>query len=270
MTGYDAFQYVLAKLDGHVLTMTFNRPGQLNAVNGDIHGDLTQILALAAKDRDVRAIVLRGEGRAFCAGGDVGTMEGSKAAGEGPNHAERVRETLTAAKLVDEFLAVEVPIVAAVQGYAMGLGATIALLCDVLIMADDAQIADTHVNIGVVPGDGGAVLWPLMMTFGAAKWYLMTGERISGTEAVRLGLALKSVPADRLADEAHAHAAKLARLAPMAVKGTKATLNKIIRERINLVLDTGLLLEGACFISDDHKEAIAAFQQKRPGTFTGR
>lgn len=266
---YEKFKTVLAHRDGHVLTVSLNRPDRRNAINADVHNDLRDILALASADIEVRAIVLRGEGKAFCAGGDVNTMAGATD-GPGPSAAETVRETLHAAEMLDMILAVPQPIVCAVQGFAMGLGATIALLCDVVVMAEDASIADTHVNIGVVPGDGGAVLWPLLASLGAVKWYLMTGERISGVEAARMGLVLKAVPAGELDGEATRLAQKLAEIAPLAVRGTKTTLNKIIRERINLVLDTGLLLEGATFVSDDHKEAVAAFLEKRQATFKGR
>lgn len=268
MTRYADFTTVLARREGAVLVVSLNRPERRNAVNLEMHRDLEAILKLAASDNEVRAIVLRGEGKAFCAGGDVSTMEG--AADEPASPALIVRQTLEAAQMIDMILAAPQPIVCALQGFAMGLGATIALLCDVVIMADDAAIADTHVNIGLVPGDGGVVLWPLAGSLGAARWHLMTGERVSGPEAVRLGLALASVPPDDLDAEALRRATILASLAPLAVQGAKATLNRIIRDRIALTLETGLLLEGATFVSEDHKEAVAAFMDKRQPTFRGR
>jgi enoyl-CoA hydratase len=269
MSPYDAFTTVLARKEGHVLTVSLNRPAQRNAINGEVHESLRQILALAAADEDVRVIVLRGEGKAFCAGGDVNTMAGADD-GPGPSPALTVRSTLDAARMVEMLLGVPQPMVCAVQGFAMGLGATVALLCDVVVMAEDAQIADTHVNIGLVAGDGGAVIWPLLASLGAVKWHLLTGERISGVEAARLGLVLKAVPAAELDDAAQALAARLALVAPLAVRGTKETLNRVIRERINLLLDTGLLLEGATMVSEDHHEAASAFLAKRPAVFKGR
>ena len=269
MSAYADFTTVLAEKAGAVLTVSLNRPAQRNAVNADMHESLRRIFALAAADPEVRAIVLRGEGKAFCAGGDVNTMEGA-GDGPGPSPALTVRSTLEAADMVELLLAVPQPVVCAVQGYAMGLGATIALLCDVVVIAEDAQIADTHVNIGLVAGDGGAVIWPLLAPLGAVKWYLMTGERISGVEAARLGLALKAVPAAELDAAAQALAARLAQVAPLAVRGTKETLNRIVRERVSLVLQTGLLLEGATMVSEDHREAASAFLAKRQPTFQGR
>jgi enoyl-CoA hydratase len=123
--------------------------------------------------------------------------------------------------------------------------------------------------VALVAGDGGAVMWPLIMPFGAAKWYLLTGDPISGVEAARLGMVLKAVPADQLLDEATALAQRLADGPPLAVRGTKATLNRIVRDRMSLVMETGLLLEGATFVSDDHREAAAAFVAKRKPTFRG-
>ncbi|MET0274254.1 MAG: enoyl-CoA hydratase/isomerase family protein [Phenylobacterium sp.] len=270
MSAYDAFTgAVLARLDGHVLTVSLNRPDRRNAINGDIHTGLRQIIDLAAIDDDVRAILLRGEGKAFCAGGDVGTMEGSGTK-ETPSPALRVRETLDAARMVEMILSIPQPTVCALHGFAMGLGATIALLCDVVVMAEDAVVADTHVNIGLVAGDGGAVIWPLLASLGAVKWYLMTGERITGVEAARLGLVLKAVPAAELEAEAQKLATRLAQVAPLAAKGTKETLNRVIRDRMHLLLDTGLLLEGATMVSEDHTEAAQAFLAKRPAVFKGR
>ncbi|GAA0402782.1 enoyl-CoA hydratase [Acrocarpospora corrugata] len=261
---------LLLTVDDGLATIALNRPDRLNAIGGGLETDLLRALAEVAADPSVRAVLLRGEGRAFCAGGDVKDMAGRAADEVGPSAAQQVYQLLHGRDILESILSVPQPIVAAVQGYAMGLGATIALFCDVVVAAEDAQFADTHVAIGLVAGDGGAVAWPLAMPIGAARYYLMTGDRLSGTEAARLGLALRAVPADQLLAEATAVARRLADAAPLAVQGTKATVNKIVRERMNLVLDLGLVLEGATFVSDDHKEAAAAFVAKRKPVFRGR
>src|ERR687892_363547 len=170
MADWGGFETLLVSQEGRLLTVSFNRPDRLNAVGGGLHQEFTEVLTRAGRDDSVGAILLRGEGRAFCVG-----------------------------------------------GYAMGLGATIALFCDVVVAAEDARFADTHVSVGLVAGDGGAVMWPLIMPFGAAKWYLMTGEPISGVEAARLGMVLKAVPADELLDEATGLAQRLAEGSPLAV-----------------------------------------------------
>ncbi|MGI5490110.1 enoyl-CoA hydratase/isomerase family protein [Microtetraspora malaysiensis] len=261
---------LLVDVDDGLATISLNRPDRLNAIGGGLERELAQVLRDVAARRDVRAVLLRGEGRAFCVGGDVKEMAVRAEGEEGPSAGQQVYQLLHGRDILETILSVPQPIVAAVHGYAMGLGATIALFCDVVIAAEDAQFADTHVAVGLVAGDGGAVAWPLAMPIGAARYYLMTGDRLDGAEAARLGLALRAVSAEELRAEATAVARRLAAAAPLAVQGTKATVNKIVRERMNLVLDFGLALEGGTFVSDDHKEAAAAFVAKRAPVFRGR
>ncbi|EPL15601.1 enoyl-CoA hydratase/isomerase family protein [Pseudomonas sp. CF161] len=269
MADYARFRSILAYQQDDVLILTLNRPERLNAVGDDMHEGLEAILQDLCHDTSVRAVLLNGAGRAFCVGGDVKAFADTAAVELTP-YESMALVTQSAARLIERFIAVPQPVVAAVQGYAMGLGATLALMCDVLIIAEDAQIADTHVPIGLVAGDGGALAWPLAMPFGAAKYYLMTGERLNGIEAARLGLALRAVPAEQLQDQALAIVRQLAALPPLAVQGTKRTLNQILRQRSQLLTDTGLHLEAATFLSDDHKEAASAFVEKRTPTYRGR
>lgn len=270
MPDYDKFTKVLARQDGRLLTISLNRPERMNAVGDGLEEQFSEALQLAAGDDSVGAILLRGEGRAFCVGGDVKDFNAAFESEQPQSPARRAIDTLNATRILETILAVPQPIVAAVHGYAMGLGATIALFCDVVLVTEDAKIADSHVSVGLVAGDGGAVIWPLLMPLGAARYYLLTGEPIGGAEAARLGLALKATPAGELDDEAGAIARRLGEGAPMAIQGTKATLNKIVRDRMALNLESGLLLEGATFVSEDHQEASAAFVQKRAPKFSGR
>lgn len=269
MTDYGRFRSILAERHDKVLVLTLNRPERLNAVGDDMHEGLEAILADLHRDTSIRAVVLQGAGRAFCVGGDVKAFADAPAVEQTPHEAMTL-VTRSAGNLIERFLDVPQPIIAAVQGYAMGLGATLALLCDVVLVAEDAQIADTHVPIGLVAGDGGALTWPMGMPMGAAKYYLMTGERISGSEAVRLGLALRTLPAAELQERALEMAQRMAALPPLALQGTKRTLNRILRHRNQLVTEVGLQLEAATFLSADHKEASSAFVEKRPPVFHGR
>jgi enoyl-CoA hydratase len=276
MISYDDLTKVLVTRegpDGLVGVITLNRPDARNAIDSEMTRELHEAFARVAKDTDMRAILLRGEGKSFCVGGDVKMFAAQSAeagAADAPSGGQRVAGLLHGAEVIDLMLAIPQPMVSAVQGHAMGLGSTLAMFCDVMVVADDAKIADTHVSIGLVAGDGGAVTFPLMLPFGVAKWHLMTGEPIIGAEAARLGLALRSVPADELHDTALQVASRFAELPAMAVQGTKATLNRILRDRMDLTLQFGLLYEGATFLSDDHKEAAAAFVERRPPKFTGR
>ncbi|MEU8270796.1 enoyl-CoA hydratase/isomerase family protein, partial [Sphaerisporangium sp. NPDC049002] len=212
------YKTLLVSRDDGLATIALNRPERLNAIGGGLEEELGRALAEVADDPAVRAVLLRGEGRAFCAGGDVKDMAGRAEDEIAPSAGQQVYQILRGRRILETILSVPQPIVAAVHGYAMGLGATIALFCDVVVAAEDAQFADTHVSIGLVAGDGGAVVWPLAMPLGAARYYLMTGDRVSGTEAARLGLALRAVPAGDLLDEATAIARRLADAAPLAVQ----------------------------------------------------
>lgn len=267
---YDDLTKVLVTREGHIGVVSMNRPESRNAIDGELGSQFREALARVAADESMRAILICGEGKSFCVGGDVKMFDEQSSAPAEVSPAAKVIDLLSGTDMIDAILAIPQPTVSAVQGHAMGLGATIAMFCDVMLVADDAKIADTHVNIGLVAGDGGAVTFPLMMPFGTAKWYLLTGEHIVGAEAVRLGLALKSVPADELHAASLEVAGKLAAMPPLAAQGTKATLNQILRNRMDQVLQFGLLYEGATFLSDDHKEASAAFVQRREPKFTGR
>jgi enoyl-CoA hydratase len=272
---YRDFKTLEITQDGRLLSVMLNRPESLNAVGGGMHEELEDLFMVIRRDQTVGAVLLTGSGRAFSSGGDVKgmarTSSGGEERGDERSPAQSVGQMLIGAKtLVANLLDIEQPIVCAVHGYAMGLGATIALCSDVVIAAEDAIIADTHVNIGLVAGDGGAVIWPLLLPINTAKYYLMTGARITGKDAERLGLVLKAVPADELAGEARRIAEELANGPTLAIRWTKTSVNKILRERLNLLFDTSLVLEGATLLSEDHREATAAFVERRRPTYLGR
>jgi enoyl-CoA hydratase len=152
----------------------------------------------------------------------------------------------------------------------MGLGASVALLCDVIFMADTATIGDPHVKVGIVAGDGGVAIWPLALGPARAKQYLLTGDPLSAVEAERIGLINKVVPAADLQAEALAFAQRLAAGAPLAVRYTKLAINKLVKDALNIAFDTSTALELLTFHSDDHLEALAAIREKRPPKFQGR
>ena len=156
------------------------------------------------------------------------------------------------------------------NGPAIGLGASIALLCDVIFMADTAHIADPHVRVGIVAGDGGAVIWPLVLGPARAKQYLLTGDPVSADEAERIGLVNRVVPAAELDAEALAFATRLAAGAPLAVRYTKLAVNKLVKDALATAFDTSTALELVTFLSRDHVEALAALREKRPPEFEGR
>jgi enoyl-CoA hydratase len=209
-------------------------------------------------------VVLTGRGKAFSAGGDFNWFPELRDMGR----MEALRRD--AKQLIWDLLDVEVPIVAAVNGHAMGLGASIALLCDVVFMADTATIGDPHVRVGIVAGDGGVAIWPLALGPARAKQYLLTGDPVPAAEAERIGLVTHVVAADELQDEALAFAQRLAAGAPLAVRYTKLAVNKLVKDALNVAFDTSTALELVTFQSEDHKEALAAWKEKRKPEFKGR
>ncbi len=250
---------------GHVLRVTIDHPSRaLNAVDEHLHHDLTALCAGLKRETEARAVVLTGRGRAFSAGGDFAWFP----ALQEPGRLEALRRE--AKQLVWDLVDVEVPIVAAVNGHAMGRGASIALLCDVIFMADTATIGDPHVRVGIVAGDGGAAIWPLALGPARAKEYLLTGDPLTAAEAERIGLVNHVVPAAELDAQAMAFAARLAAGAPLAVRYTKLVVNKLVKEALNVAFDTSTALELLTFHSEDHREALAALREKRPPVFKGR
>ena len=269
MQDYSGFKNIQVEQDGRLLHVELNRPHALNAVGDGLHEELEEIFAMIGSDRSVGAVLLTGAGRSFCAGADIKELEQPDLDGSTP--LSRVDNMMSMARrLVRNQLGIDQPIVAAVQGYAMGLGANLALFCDVVFAAEDAVFADNHVTVGLVAGDGGTILWPMLLPLAKAKYYLLTGDRIDGTTAEQLGLIHKAVPADQLLGEARALAERLATGPSLAINGTKRGINKLVRERVELGLDTALFAEGMSFLSEDHQEASLAWVEKRPPVFRGR
>ncbi len=261
----DDFTTLKLHRTGDVLRVTIDHPtSPLNAVDEALHHDLTALFAGLKRERDARAVLLTGRGKAFSAGGDFNWFPELQQ----PGRLEALRRD--AKQLIWDLLDVEVPIVAAVNGHAMGLGASIALLCDTIFMADTATIGDPHVRVGIVAGDGGVAIWPLALGPARAKEYLLTGEPLSATEAERIGLVNHVVPAAELDAKATAFVARLAAGAPLAVRYTKLAVNKLVKDALNVAFDTSTAYELLTFHSEDHAEALAALREKRPPAFKGR
>jgi enoyl-CoA hydratase len=249
---YSNYETLAFELTGRVLTVRINRPEALNAVSARLHTELSRVFAEIAQDATVDAVVLTGRGRAFSAGGDLEWFRSIT-----PEQLDVL--FVEARKIILDLVEMPQPIISAINGVAAGLGATLALFCDVIYAADNARISDPHVRIGVTAGDGGAVVWPLLVGMARAKEYLMTGDSVSAAEAERIGLVNRVVPADQLVQQAQAMAERLAKGSRIAIRSTKASLNKHVRDAVNLVLDTSLAFEKECFSDRFHKEAIRAF-----------
>jgi enoyl-CoA hydratase len=250
---------------GDVLKITLDNPRRdLNVVDAQLHHELTGLFAELRTERDARAILLTGSDPAFSAGGDFAWFPELRT----PAALDALQAD--ARRMITDLLDVELPIVCSVNGPAVGLGASVALLCDVIFMADDATISDPHVRAGIVAGDGGAVIWPLLVGPARAKQYLLTGDALTAAEAERIGLVNRVVAASELEAEALAFAARLAEGAPLAVRYTKLAVNKLVKDALNVAFDASTAFELMTFMSRDHVEAIDAIREKRRPRFEGR
>lgn len=264
-TDLPQFSALLFERRGRLLILTLNRPDALNAINRELHDELPQALAFAAVDPGSDVILLTGAGRAFSAGGDIAHLERNAANPDLFDH-----EARQAKRLVFAMLDIEKPVVCRMNGHAVGLGATIALLCDVIFAADNARIGDPHVGIGLVAGDGGAVVWAQRIGLARAKEYLLTGELLSAARAAEIGLINHAVPSADLDAAVGAFCDRLLAGAPQAIRWTKVLTNMEIRRIAAAVMDAGIAYESVTVRSADHREGIAALKEKRAPRFVGR
>jgi enoyl-CoA hydratase len=249
-----------------VVEITLSRPALLNRFDEVLESELITALRRVAADSAIRAAVALAAGRAFSAGGDFDMMREVNASPVQRRAAvQRARDLLSALCTLPQ------PLVTGVQGAAIGLGATVALGSDAVVASRNAVIADPHVAIGLVAGDGGTLFWPQSAGMLRARRYLLTGDSLGAARAYEFGLVTDLVdePGD-VAPLAREIAAKIASLPPLAVQGTKAALNQLTRQRAGEVAETALLAEGETLASADLLEAITAFREKRPGSYAGR
>lgn len=265
MTATYSYTTIATELRDRVLYATLSRPDVLNAVNKVMHEELQQLFVDVAHDSGVDVVAIRGAGRAFCAGGDIKEMSEGELTGLKGGESSLI--TSGAARLIRDLIAVPQPIVAILNGDAVGLGATLALMCDIVIAADTARIGDPHVRVGLVAGDGGAVVWPLLVGVNRAKEYLMTGRLLTAREAERIGLVNAVHPQEELDAASERMIRSLADGPSMAVRWTKQAINTLLLERCDHVLDLSLSLEALSASLPAHREAVQAFNERRKPRF---
>ena len=250
---------------GDVLRIVIAHPARpQNRVDGLLHGELARLFRELKREDEARALLLTGAGPAFSAGGDFAWFPTLDDLAK----LEHLRRD--AKQMIWDLLDVELPLVAAVNGPAVGLGASLALLCDVIFLAEGATLADPHVRVGLAAGDGGAAIWPLVLGPARAKQFLLTGDPVSARDALRMGLVNAVCPPESLEGEALAFAARLAAGAPLALRYTKQAVNQLLKGALTRAFDTSTALEIVTFQSEDHREALAALREKRDPVFRGR
>lgn len=259
-----SYQFLRVERDGHVLTVTFNRPDQMNGISGAMEAELCRAIRQATMDVETRVVVLTGAGKAFSAGGDFDYIN------EMIDEPSKFWDGMNGAKqLISTLLDCPKPIIAKINGHAIGLGATIALFCDVTFAAEHAKIGDPHVAIGFVAGDGGAIIWPQLAGFNRAKEYLLTGEAVPAPEAARLGLLNHCVPAAELDAAVDAYVRKLLAVPSRAQQWTKCAINVGLKQLAHTMMDASIAYEALSNHTRDHREAMAAIAEKRKPKFDG-
>jgi len=254
MTSYDLPDVVRVEADGPVRIVHLTRPEQLNAINDDLHLALTRLFPQLSADAGARAAVITGEGRAFSAGGDFDLLD-RMAKDRDLRHAVIAEGR----ELVLNMIRCRVPVVAAVNGPAVGLGCSVIALSDVVYMAESAYLADPHVTVGLVAADGGPLTWPLHTSLLLAKEYAFTGERITAARAAQIGLANHVCPDAEVLPAAVAAAQKIAALPRQAVEATKRVLNLHVERAVLATIDFAMASETESFDTDDLRANVDRF-----------
>ena len=260
---FSNYQRLRLSRSQRILTIALDN-GKVNAVDALMHQELARVFLDAQDDADSDLIVLTGMGRAFCAGGDTTWFQAQI---EDPRLFRAIAPE--AKRIVTSLLDLEKPLICRLNGAAAGLGATIALMSDIIIAADTAVIGDPHIKVGLVAGDGGAIIWPQLIGFARAKELLLTGDLLSANEAARLGLINHAVPAAELDAKVDEVAGKILGNPRWAVRWTKTVTNIPLRELAARLADPAIAYEILTNLTQDRKEAVAAFIERRKPEWTG-
>jgi 2-(1,2-epoxy-1,2-dihydrophenyl)acetyl-CoA isomerase len=260
------YQTVLYEIDNRVAYVVLNRPEKLNAFDGTLHDELYTALGEAAEDEEIRCIVLRGEGRGFSAGADLAQVV-SEADGD-PDLGEYLRGTYS--RLVKRMVGIEKPIIAALHGHVYGAGVGVALACDLRVAAENTKFSVAFIKIGLMPDAGVTFLLPRVVGLGRAIEMSMLGDIVDAEEAHRIGLVNKVVADASLSEEARNLAGRLAAMPTAALGRIKHSLYASFETDLETALEGEAEGQTFCGFTQDHKEGVTAFFEKREARFTGR
>ena len=259
------YQHLKVSIDAGIATVTINRPEVLNGLHPAAHAEMESVWGALGENHAVKVAMLTGAGRAFSAGGDLKDMQSRLSVD--PNGGSGI-SAASARRIVYSLLDFEKPLIAAVNGHAVGLGATLALLCDLVVASEDALFGDPHINIGLVPGDGGLAIWTVLAGPNRAKEYMMLGSLISSSDAERLGMINHVVAADEVMTRATSLAKRLAEGPQVALRGTKLAINNWIKAQFASLFEVSLAAEMQSMAHPDFATGVRAAIEKRPPEFS--
>lgn len=259
---YKKYKELQINKKNRILTITINRPEDMNAVNERLHVEFSTIFIDVESDDDVDIIILTGAGKSFCAGGDLKWL--LRIHGDPVETAYHINHDR---KIQNTMLDMEKPIIAKVNGPAVGLGCSLALFCDFVYATPRSKFADPHVSVGLVAGDGGCVIWPQLIGYARAKKYLLTGEMIQANDAHAMGLIAEVVEEEVIDQEVQKLAEKLRDGAKYSIRWTKTSINAGLKVMANSIIDRAAAFENITQLMEDHKIALEAFASKENPKF---
>ncbi|HEX7673128.1 MAG TPA: enoyl-CoA hydratase-related protein [Bdellovibrio sp.] len=265
-----SFNHLKVAKKNHQLWITLNNPEQSNAITYEMTDSLTSVLRHADFDSEIRVIVLTGEGKNFCAGGDVKAMENKTGMFQGEPNELRMRYMQGIQQIPQCIEQLSTPIVAMVNGAAIGAGCDLAMMCDLRVGGSSSKFGETFVKLGLVPGDGGSFFLQRVIGYSKAMQMSLTGDLVSGDEAYRWGLLNYLVNETQLAAETEKIAEKIASNAPVAVQMTKKTMKLAYLNDLQSVLEMAAAYQGITQRTADHFEALMAAKEKRAPKFQGK
>lgn len=254
------YKFLDVQISGGVAIVTINRPEVLNGLHPESHQEMEAIWGDLGENGDVKAAVLTGAGKAFCAGGDLKDME--TRLNEDPNGGSGI-SAASARRIVYNLLDFEKPLIGAINGHAIGLGATLGLLCDIVISSDRAKWGDPHINIGLVPGDGGLAIWAVLIGPNRAKEMMMLGSTIDALTAQQMGLLNHVVPENDVLEKATSLASQLANGPQVALRGIKVSANNWLKAQFSSLFEVSLAAELQSMDHADFAEGVKAALEKR-------
>jgi 2-(1,2-epoxy-1,2-dihydrophenyl)acetyl-CoA isomerase len=259
-------EFIVVEVGAGVMTITLNRPSVLNSFNAQMARELRGSLDDARADKTVRAVLITGAGRAFCAGQDLSDVPVSTA-GEALDLGATIRATYN--PVIKSIRKLELPVVCAVNGVAAGAGANLAIACDIVLAADNASFIQSFAKVGLIPDSGGTFFLPRIVGLPRAAALMMTAEKIDARRAYEIGMVYRVYPADRLQHEAMALAAELASMPTRGLGLAKRALNASLANDLDAQLDLEADLQGEAGQTRDFVEGVRSFLEKRKPNFTG-